>query len=478
MNGLIVSMGSIVSINVGLFALLAAALARWHMRGATTASSVLIGLLLGTAYGAALQAVYGLDHEAVRRSLTWIGVVSGGYLRLLQMIVMPLVLLSILSAVTRIGNGGALGKISGGVLGVLFATTAASAAIGIGVAHAFGLSAASIVQGTREVTKGAAMQARVGEIAAQSVPELLLSFFPTNIFADLAGTRETSVIAVVVFSTLLGLAVLSLYRKDREVGKRVADGIETLQRLVMQLVALVLRFTPYGVLALMTRVAATSDVDDIRTLVTFVAASYLGMALILGLHGALLTLAGLSPVRFFRRVWPVLTFAFSSRSSAATIPLTIETQVSRLGVPSGIATFAASFGATMGQNACAGLYPAMLAFMIAPSAGVDPLTPSFVGTVVLVATLGSLGSAGFGGGATVAAILVLSTLGLPVALAGLLISVEPLIDMGRTAVNVNGALVAGVMTSRFLGETDLAVLHSDEPAAAEAAKSPLLSPVS
>jgi L-cystine uptake protein TcyP (sodium:dicarboxylate symporter family) len=336
------------------------------------------------------------------------------------------------------------------------------------------------VQGTRELERGAAMEARTAEITGQTIPQLLLSFIPTNIFADLTNARQTSVIAVVVFSTLLGLAVLSLRRKEPELGAKVAQGVDTLQRLIMHLVKVVLRLTPYGVLALMTRMAATSNASEIVTLAGFVLASYVGLALILGMHGSILALAGLSPLRFFRKAWPVLTFAFSSRSSAATVPMTIETQVGRMGVSGGVATFAASFGATIGQNACAGLYPAMLAVMIAPGVGIDPMSASFLGPLLLVTTLGSFGIAGFGGGATVAAILVLSTMGLPVALAGLLISIEPLIDMGRTAVNVSGAMTAGAVTSRLLGETDLAVYEADEVVAESLqgeAREPLAEPV-
>jgi L-cystine uptake protein TcyP (sodium:dicarboxylate symporter family) len=203
-------------------------------------------------------------------------------------------------------------------------------------------------------------------------------------------------------------------------------------------------------------------VNDVINLGTFVVASYIGMGVILILHAALLVLAGLSPARFYQKIWPVLTFAFTSRSSAAAIPLSVETQVGRLGVSPAIANFAASFGATIGQNACAGLYPAMLAVMIAPSAGVDPTSLSFMASVVAVATLGSFGIAGVGGGATFAALVVLSTLNLPVALAGLLISVEPLIDMGRTAVNVSGSMTAGTVTSRMLGQTDFAVFNATD----------------
>jgi uncharacterized protein len=245
-----------------------------------------------------------------------------------------------------------------------------------------------------------------------------------------------------------------------------------LQQLIMRLVRIVIRLTPYGVLALMTRIVATSNVTDVMNLGRFVVASYIGLAIILLMHATILTLAGLSPLRFYQKIWPVLTFAFSSRSSAAAIPLSVDTQVTRLGVAPAIANFAASFGATIGQNACAGLYPAMLAVMIAPSAGVDPTSPSFISSLVLVAAIGSVGIAGVGGGATFAALVVLSTLNLPVALAGLLISVEPLIDMGRTAVNVSGSMTAGTVTSRLLGQTDLAVFGAGEADARVPSPSP------
>ena len=148
--------------------------------------------------------------------------------------------------------------------------------------------------------------------------------------------------------------------------------------------------------------------------------------------------------------WPVLTFAFGSRSSAATIPLTVEAQIDKLDVPQPVANLSASFGATIGQNGCAGIYPAMLATMIAPTMGVDPLSPGFIVGLIGIVAISSFGIAGVGGGATFAALVVLPAMGFPVAIAALLISVEPLIDMARTALNVNGSIVSGVLTSKFL----------------------------
>jgi len=450
-----------VIVNLAVFAAALAWLARRRRSRAPLGGTVLVALLLGAALGALLQWVYGRDGAAATRTVSWVGIVGGGYVKLLQMIVFPLVLVSILSAVTRLDDARSLGKISLGVLGTLLLTTAVSAGIGIAVARLFGLTATGIVRGARELQQGAAIQARSAEVAGLDLPQLLLSFIPVNPFADLAGTRPTSIIGVVIFATLLGIAALGVRRSDPETGGRVTGAIETARVLVLRLVRMVIGLTPYGVLALMTRVVATSNPGDILDLLRFVAASYVGLAAILLVHAALLAASGIDPLRYYARVWPVLAFAFTSRSSAATIPLNVDAQTGRLGVPPAIANFAASFGATIGQNGCAGLYPAMLAVMIAPSVGVNPADPHFLLTLVVVVTLGSFGIAGVGGGATFAAIVVLSTMNLPVALAGLLISIEPLIDMGRTAVNVNGAMTAGAVTSRVLGQTDLATFRGD-----------------
>jgi L-cystine uptake protein TcyP (sodium:dicarboxylate symporter family) len=461
-------MNLFVVVNVAVFAAALVFLYRRRQGGAPVSSTVLIAVLLGAVLGGALQAVYGFGTPAVTGTMTWVGVVGGIYVRLLQMVIAPLVLVSIMSAVTKLSDTRSLGKISAGVIGLLILTTAISSAIGIGMSQVFGLRADGLVRGARELEKGAAMEARVGELATINIPSLLQSAVPTNIFADLAGTRQTSVMGVVVFAAMLGFAALALLKEKPEIGERVIQGLETFQTLVLRLVRMVIRLTPYGVLALMIRVVATSNVTDILNLGTFVIASYVGLALILLMHAGIITLSGLSPVRFYQKIWPTLTFAFTSRSSAATIPLSVEAQVTRLGVPPAIANFAASFGATIGQNGCAGLYPSMLAMMIAPSAGIDPLAPSFLASVIGVATLGSVGIAGVGGGATFAALVVLSSLNLPVALAGLLISVEPLIDMGRTAINVSGSMTAGTVTGRMLGQLDYATFAAhDAPPASE-----------
>lgn len=221
----------------------------------------------------------------------------------------------------------------------------------------------------------------------------------------------------------------------------------------MGIVTFVLRLTPYGILAIMTKTVMTSNFEAVWTLGKFVLASYAALITMFIIHLILVTVVGLNPSTYVKKTGETLLFAFTSRSSAGTLPLNVQTQTQRLGVPEGVANFAGSFGLSIGQNGCAGIYPAMLAIMIAPSAGVDIDLP-FILSVIGVVVISSFGVAGVGGGATFAAILVLSTLNLPIALAGVLISVEPLIDMGRTALNVNDSMLAGTATAKLTGQLD------------------------
>ena len=178
------------------------------------------------------------------------------------------------------------------------------------------------------------------------------------------------------------------------------------------------------------------------------------LALMFVIHLIILAIMGFNPLTYVRKALPTLVFAFTSRTSAGTLPLTVDTLNRKLGVPSGYANLAGSFGVSIGQNGCAGIYPAMLAVMVAPTVGINPLDAVCLVKLVIVVALGSCGIAGVGGGATFASLVVLSTLGLPVGIVGLLIAIEPLIDMGRTALNVSGAMIAGVATSHSMHEID------------------------
>jgi L-cystine uptake protein TcyP (sodium:dicarboxylate symporter family) len=329
-----------------------------------------------------------------------------------------------------------------------------AALIGIAMTTVFGLTAEGLTEGARELARAEELAVSQANIAEMTLAEILVSLLPTNIFADLTGARPTSIIAVVIFGVLVGIAGLQLTRDDEAQGAAFRSFVDTAQSVVLKLVRMVIALTPYGVLALMLNVMASSSGEDILNLIAFVIASYLAILVMFVVHGLLIALSGLSPIEFFKKAWPVLVFAFTSRSSAASIPLNVETQINDFTVASPIANLSATFGATIGQNGCAGIYPAMLAVMVAPTMGINALDPVFIASLVGIVAISSFGVAGVGGGATFAALIVLPAMGFPVALVALLISIEPLIDMARTALNVSGSMTAGILTSRALNMPD------------------------
>ncbi len=443
-----------IIINVAVMLVLLGVLLWMKKKHISFTKRVFTGLGLGLVFGVILQLIFQADSEVLAKSTDWFNLVGRGYVGLLQMIVVPLIMVSIISAIMKLKGKQNLGKISGLIIAVLLITTAIAATVSIVTSLSFDLKAIEIEAGEQEQARGAKLEERVGDVADKSIPQQVLDFIPTNPFADMTGSRSTSTLAVVIFSAFIGIAVLGLDKKKPEQADTFRKMVDAVYAVVMRIVTLVLRLTPYGILALITNTVATTNPEEILKLIKFVGASYVALIVMFIIHLILLALFGYNPVQYVRKVLPTLVFAFTSRSSAATIPLNVETQTKRLGVPDGIANLSASFGATIGQNGCAGIYPAMLAVMIAPTVGIDPLSWDFILTLILVVTVSSFGVAGVGGGATFASLIVLSTMNLPVALAGLLISVEPLIDMGRTALNVNDSITAGVITGKVLGEND------------------------
>src|SRR5690606_18955074 len=150
-----------------------------------------------------------------------------------------------------------------------------------------------------------------------------------------------------------------------------------------------LRLTPYGVLALMTRMVSTSNFSEILRLLKFVLASYVALILVFIVHLIIVAIFGLNPMIYVKKAISTLMFAFSSRSSAATLPMTIDTLSEKMGVSQGVANLSASLGTSIGQNGCAGVYPAMLAVMIAPTVGINPLDPMFLIKLVIITALAS-----------------------------------------------------------------------------------------
>ena len=421
---------------------------------------VFTALGLGIVYGIILHLIYGVNSKVLETTTDWFSIVGDGYVTLLQMIVMPLIFISIVSAFSKIQIGDKFAKIGSYIFMFLIGTVAIAAVVGIFYAIVFGLDASSIDLGSAEHARGNEISSEAKQLTANTLPQQILELLPNNPFLDFTGQRTTSTIAVVIFAIFVGFAYLRVARKQPDNGSLLKRGIDAVYALIMSIVTFVLRLTPYGIIAIMASTIATSDFSAIWTLGKFMIASYAALLTMYVIHLIILAIMGINPIRYVKKTLEVLIFAFTSRSSAGALPLNVQTQTQRLGVPEGIANFSASFGLSIGQNGCAGIYPAMLAIMVAPVAHVDIDIP-FILTLIAVVVISSFGVAGVGGGATFASILVLSTLNLPVALAGVLISIEPIIDMGRTALNVNDSMLAGTGTARLTGNLDKEKFNSN-----------------
>ncbi|SUM74665.1 L-cystine transporter [Staphylococcus hominis] len=421
---------------------------------------VFTALGLGIVYGIILHLIYGVNSKVLETTTDWFSIVGDGYVTLLQMIVMPLIFISIVSAFSKIQIGDKFAKIGSYIFMFLIGTVAIAAVVGIFYAIVFGLDASSIDLGSAEHARGNEISSEAKQLTANTLPQQILELLPSNPFLDFTGQRTTSTIAVVIFAIFVGFAYLRVARKQPDNGSLLKRGINAVYALIMSIVTFVLRLTPYGIIAIMASTIATSDFSAIWTLGKFMIASYAALLTMYVIHLIILAIMGINPIRYVKKTLELLIFAFTSRSSAGALPLNVQTQTQRLGVPEGIANFSASFGLSIGQNGCAGIYPAMLAIMVAPVAHVDIDIP-FILTLIGVVVISSFGVAGVGGGATFASILVLSTLNLPVALAGVLISIEPIIDMGRTALNVNDSMLAGTGTARLTGNLDKEKFNSN-----------------
>ena len=416
---------------------------------------VFLALALGIIGGSAIQLIYGPTSKTVTNAIDWINIVGNGYIALLQMLVIPLVFVSLVSAFTRLKAKTNLKKMTANVLGILLSTTAIASFLGIMSVIIFNLQGAGFIKGmAANSTAVEAIKTHQETLKGLTLPQQITNLLPTNIFADFAGTRSSSTIAVVIFSLMVGIAYLWLRDNQAEEARVFAKGIAALQGIVSRLVKMVLELTPYGIFALMVKATATSSFASIAKLGTFIVAAYVAIIAMFLVHTLILMANRINPVTYYKKAWPALVFAFTSRTSAGTLPLNVKIQRDSLGVSSPVANFAASFGLTIGQNGCAGIYPSMVAAIIAPTAGINVLSWQFVLTLMAIDVIASFGVAGVGGGATFTTLMVLGTLNLPVAIMGVLIAIDPIIDMARTALNVNDSILAGVVTAKNMDELD------------------------
>lgn len=434
-----------VIINVVVFLLCLCGLFIMQKKKVSFNVRVLVALAAGIIFGAILHQIFAAQPDTISQSMRWISIVGNAYVRLLKMMVIPLIFVSITCAIVNQKSGKDLGKITAVVLAVLLSTAAIAAVVGGVTAKTMNLTAEGLQIGEAEAKTEQSIQEKAENMTP--IEETIVNIIPTNPLYSMTGQGASATLSVVLFACFVGIGVIGVRTYASEQAEFFCKMINSVQTLVVEIVMMILMLTPFGIFSLMTNTLASSDYASIARLAKFVIASYVAIFIMFIIHGIIVAAIGLSPITFFKKAMTTLTFAFTSRTSAGTLPLTTRTLTENMGVPDGVSNLASSLGTSIGQNGCAAIYPAMLVIMVAPTVGQE-ITLGFFLMMVVVITISSIGIAGVGGGATFAGIAVLSALGLPVGIAGLLIAVEPLIDMARTALNVSDGMVAALVTAK------------------------------
>lgn len=402
------------------------------------------GLLLG------LVAHYlGPNHAGDPNVLTQVlGVIGTTFVQLLKLIVPPLVVTAIIASIANIRALQNPGRLVGQTLAWFAITAALSVTIGLvlGLVLQPGLHSGV-------TPDSAAMPKSMGgwlDFLKGIVPANALSLAVSTKITGGAATSSLSfnVLQLVVLAILIGSAAV-------RTGDKAAIFLEwnaSFLAIVRTLLRWIIRLTPLGTLGLFGTAVATYGWETLASLGWFAFAIYLGLALVLfGLYPALLAAHGISPRRFFTRAWPAIQLGFVTRSSIGTLPVT-EMVTEQMGVRREYAAFVAPLAATTKMDGCASIYPAVAALFIAQFYGI-PLGISDYLMIAVVSVLGSAATAGLTG-AIVMLTLTLTTLGLPIEGAGLLLAIDPILDMGRTATNVAGQVLVGTIVAKREGLLD------------------------
>ena len=402
--------------------------------------------ILGLVLGIVIQIAAGFPQDIesvvwINETVKWYSLVGSGFMDLLKMLVVPLIFLSIIRVIINMKADQNLGKLTSRTLLILLSTTAMSAIVGIIIGNLFKLGVGEVVVET---------QSEMKEIA--SIVDTLRGLIPSNPVKAMA---EANVVGVVIFAGFIGIAIKRLTKKYYDVVKPAIDLVEAGYKIITSVAMTIIKFMPYAVIALLANTIASRGVSAIIGVTKFIIAIYVSVAIVFVLHMIIIALNGLNPFKYVKNVSEPLILAFTSRSSLGTLPVTIEALTEKAGIDNGISSFVGSLGSNMGMNGCAAIYPALMAVTLANMSG-TPMDLSFYGMLLVIIIISSLGIAGLPGTATMAVSVVISGMGMGAyfPLLGGIIAIDPIIDMGRTMINVNGTMVTAVSVAKKFRSID------------------------
>ena len=407
---------------------------------------VLAGTALGLVLGLVIQIVAGFPAQPmetiyIAETTRWYGLFGNGFIDLIRMLVVPLVMVSIINVIINMESGN-IGRLTRLTLITTMLMVTVAAIVGLSLGLAFNLGAGfEAVQGSPNIKD------------ITPIADTLLALLPAN---PVEAMVQANIIGLVIFSAFIGVAARRMSQKYAETVKPFNDLIKALHKIIISVAMSVIKLMPFAVIAMLANTIAQRGVAHILEVVLFIGVLYLGVAVMLVIQMIVLIFFGLNPVTYVKKSASALLMGFTSRSSVGTLPMTIGTLTRRLGVSEGTANFVASFGSTAGMQGCAGVFPALLVVFVAHTSGMA-LDLTFLIMSVIVIAIGSLGIAGIPGTATMAASVALHGTGLAALfpLISPILAIDPLIDMGRTLLNVSGAMVNSLVVDRRLGLLNL-----------------------
>lgn len=410
---------------------------------------ILIALLLAVGFGLAVPSDARVLGVAVVDVCSFVGTL---FLRALKMLVVPLIAASIIAGVASVGGTRDIGRLGLKTTGYYLLTSTLAILVGLAIVRVVqpgivdGVPARDLI-GLSADTE--AVTQKVGGRSGKDVVEVFLRLIPENVLKDAA---EGEMLGVIFFSLLFGFFMT---RIPERYGRVLGDFWQGVYEVMLLITDLVMKFAPIGVFALVAKVVLSTGFGAFRPLAAFFFSVLAGLLVhgFVTLPALLVVLGRVRPARHLRAVAPAMLMAFSTASSSATLPLTLDCVERRAGVSKRVSSFTLPLGATVNMDGTA-LYECAAAIFIAQAYGVELSIGQQV-TVVVIALLTSIGVAGIPAASLVAITLILTTIGLPLEAIGLILAVDRVLDMCRTAVNVLGDTTAAVVIARSEGETDV-----------------------
>lgn len=407
---------------------------------------MLIGTGIGILLGFAIQFISKFPENPteitwINESTKWFSLFGNGFIDLIRMIIIPLIVISIIHIIINMKQETKIKQLTIYTLVILFSTVAIATLIGIGVAFLFKIGLNSNITGGNSQIK---------EI--KSLVDVLRDLIPKN---PIEAMSSSNVIAVVIFSIFIGTAAKKMSKVFGKTMEYFSKIIEALHKIIISITMTIINLMPYAVIPLLANTIAQRGIKAILDVILFILALYFATFIMFLVHLGLLSIFGFNPITYLKKAFPVLILAFTSRSSLGCIPVTLET-LDSLGTNSSTSTFVASFGATTGMNGCAGIFPGMLIIMVANITG-NPINLSFLVMSLLVITISSVGIAGVPGTATTSASINLSAVGFGqyFDLTSPILAIDPILDMARTMINVNGVLTTSLIVDKKLNQINM-----------------------